>query len=42
VDRGQARYLGLDVLAKARLNLVPNPAATTEEVPTSDIPALST
>jgi putative transposase len=29
------RYLGLDVLAKARLNLVPDPTAATEEVPTS-------
>ncbi len=35
------RYLGLDVLAKARLNLVPDPATPTQEVPTSDIPALS-
>jgi putative transposase len=35
------RYLGLDVLAKARLNLVPDPTAATEEVPTSHIPALS-
>jgi putative transposase len=35
------RYLGLDVLAKARLNLVPDPAATPEEVPTNDLPALS-
>jgi putative transposase len=35
------RYLGLDVLAKARLSLVPDPAATPEEVPTHDLPALS-
>jgi transposase-like protein len=35
------RYLGLDVLAKARLSLVPDPAATPEEVPTNDLPALS-
>ncbi len=36
------RYLGLDVLAKTRLNLVPEPTATApEEVPTGDIPALS-
>jgi transposase-like protein len=35
------RYLGLDVLAKARLNLVPDPTAPTQEVPTSEIPALS-
>jgi hypothetical protein len=35
------RYLGLDVLAKARLTAVPDPATTTEEVPTSDIPALT-
>jgi hypothetical protein len=43
VDRGP-RYLGLDVLAEARLNLVPDSAtttATTEEVPASDIAALS-
>jgi len=33
------RYLGLDVLAKARVNVV---ATNTEEVPTTDtIPALS-
>jgi putative transposase len=36
------RYLGLDVLAKARLNLVPDPTTATEEVPTSPIPALTT
>ena len=35
------RYLGLDVLAKAHLSLVPDPAATPEEVPTNDLPALS-
>jgi putative transposase len=36
------RYLGLEILAKARLTTVPEPATTTaEEVPTSDIPALS-
>jgi len=36
------RYLGLDVLARARVTAVPDqPASTTEEVPTSDIPALS-
>jgi Transposase, Mutator family. len=35
------RYLGLDVLAKARLTAVPDPATTTEEVPSSDIPALT-
>jgi transposase-like protein len=36
------RYLGLDVLARARITTVPDqPANTTEEVPTSDIPALS-
>jgi transposase-like protein len=36
------RYLGLEILAKARLTADPEPATTTaEEVPTSDIPALS-
>jgi putative transposase len=35
------RYLGLDILTKARLNLVPDPAAPTQKVPTTDIPALS-
>jgi len=36
------RYLGLDVLAQARVTTIPDPtASTTEEVPTSDIPALS-
>jgi hypothetical protein len=35
------RYLGLDVLARARLSPVPNTAAI-QEVPTTDtIPALS-
>jgi putative transposase len=34
------RYLGLEILAKARTT-VPDPATTPEEVPTSDIPALS-
>ena len=35
------RYLGLDVLTRARVTAVPDPATTPEEVPTSDIPALS-
>ncbi len=36
------RYLSLDVLARARLTTVPDPATTTnQEVPTNDIPALS-
>ena len=36
------RYLGLDVLAKARLTAVPDATTGTEEVTTSDtIPALS-
>ena len=36
------RYLGLDVLARARITAVPAPTtSTTEEVPTSDLPALS-
>ena len=35
------RYLGLDVLKRARLTTVPDPANASEEVPTSDIPALS-
>ena len=35
------RYLGLDVLARARLTTVPDPAMPTQEVPASDIPALS-
>jgi putative transposase len=35
------RYLGLDVLKRARVTAVPDPTTTPEEVPTSDIPALS-
>jgi hypothetical protein len=42
------RYLGLDVLARARATAVTDPTTTTttttttaQEVPTSDIPALS-
>jgi transposase-like protein len=35
------RYLGLEVLKRARVTVVPDPATTPEEVPTSDIPALS-
>jgi putative transposase len=35
------RYLGLDVLARARVPAVPDPATTPEQVPTSDIPALT-
>jgi putative transposase len=35
------RYLGLDVLKRARLTTVLDPANASEEVPTSDIPALS-
>ena len=35
------RYLGLDVLDRARVTAVPDPATAPEEVPTSDIPALS-
>ncbi len=35
------RYLGLDVLKRAGATPVPDPATTPEEVPTSDIPALS-
>ncbi len=35
------RYLGLEILAKARITPVADPATTPEEVPTSDIPALS-
>lgn len=35
------RYLGLDVLKRARVTAVPDPATAAEEVPTSDIPALS-
>jgi putative transposase len=35
------RYLGLEVLKRARVTAVPDVAAAPEEVPTSDIPALS-
>ena len=35
------RYLGLEVLKRARVAAVPDPAAAPEEVPTSNIPALS-
>ena len=36
------RYLGLDVLARARITAVPDPTTSTEEVTTTDtIPALS-
>ena len=35
------RYLGLDVLSRARLTPVHESDPTTEEVPTSQIPALS-
>jgi hypothetical protein len=35
------RYLGLKILAKVRITAVPDPATAPEEVPTSDIPALS-
>jgi transposase-like protein len=35
------RYLGLDVLKRARVTAVPDVAAAPDEVPTSDIPALS-
>lgn len=35
------RYLGLEVLKRARLTTVPDPATASEEVSTSDIPALS-
>ena len=35
------RYLGLEVLKRARLTTVPDPATAPEEVSTSDIPALS-
>ena len=35
------RYLGLEVLIRPRASTVPNPDAAPEEVPTSDIPALS-
>jgi hypothetical protein len=35
------RYLGLEVLKRARVTTVPEPVAAAEEVPTSDIPGLS-
>src|SRR3954467_10002513 len=35
------RYLGLEVLKRARVTAVPDVAAAPEEIPTSDIPALS-
>jgi len=35
------RYLGLDVLARARVTVVPDPATTAQEVTTNDLPALS-
>ena len=35
------RYLGLEVLKRARLNTVPEPAANPQEVPSSDVPALT-
>jgi hypothetical protein len=35
------RYLGLEVLKRARVTVVPDPATTPGEVPTSDIPALT-
>lgn len=35
------RYLGLELLAKARITTAPDPATAPEEVPTSGIPALS-
>ncbi len=35
------RYLGLDVLKRARLTTVPEPDATPEEVTNNDVPALS-
>ncbi len=35
------RYLGLDILARARITLVPDPITTPEKVPTSNIPALT-
>jgi hypothetical protein len=35
------RYLGLEVLKRARITAVPDPTAPAEEVPTDDIPALS-
>jgi len=35
------RYLGLEVLKRARLTAVPDPTTNPEEVPTSDVPALT-
>jgi putative transposase len=35
------RYLGLEVLKRARVTAVPDPAAAPDEVSSSDIPALS-
>ena len=35
------RYLGLEVLKRARVTAVPDPATAPEEVPANDIPALS-
>ena len=35
------RYLGLDILKRARVTAVPDPATAPEEVSTSDIPAIS-
>jgi len=35
------RYLGLEVLKRARVTTVPEPVAAAEEVPTSDVTALS-
>src|SRR3954452_12757725 len=35
------RYLGLEVLKRARMTTVSDPATAPEEVPTSDMPALS-
>jgi transposase-like protein len=35
------RYLGLEVLKRARVTAVPATATASEEVPTSDIPALT-
>jgi putative transposase len=35
------RYLGLDVLKRARVTAAPDPATAHQEVPTSDIPAIT-
>ena len=35
------RYLGLEVLKRARLTTVIDPTTNPEEVPTSDVPALT-